>query len=152
MLSGNSWDWETLWPKGRLVSGPQASHSSNHTLLACQIHVSRCNPNPVWVFKASSFIRNICLFTSSQVVSHSLRPLCVWKLLRRQEWSKRCACRLDFPRMCDEQANARHSSLCSSLIACFPQTQRLVPLPAMPRRGWVSDEKGAENRISVIRI
>lgn len=102
---------------------------------------------------------SVCLLPSASLCAparscevHSPCPLWVWKLLRRQERSKRCTCRLDFSRLCDEQANARHSSLCSRLIACFSQTQRLVPLPMTPRRGWVCDEKGAENRINVIGI
>lgn len=57
-----------------------------------------------------------------------------------------------FPACVTSRRTARRSSLCSRLIACFSQTQRLVPLPVTPQRGWVCDEKGAENRISVIRI
>ena len=118
---------------------------------ASQWLVCRYNPNPLWVLKASFFIRNICLFVSPRifvyhrclpgclVVSHTLSSsssacmraaeegntgVCVsWML-----WLVVCVCVCVVGR----QASPWCSSLCSRLIACFSQTQRLVLYPVTP--------------------
>lgn len=105
------------------------------------------NPNLLWVLKASYFIRNICLFISRHVfvytsvlagrvvVSHSLLlVLCMCEnCWGGQQWSVRLNLDTRVVCVCVVGRQVPGICHCSRLIACFSQTQRLVPLPVTPR-------------------
>lgn len=91
---------------------------------------SECSKPP------TSLEASVCLFLTASLRASPHLPLSPhslheWNMLRKAEmvWNWTLS-------LCSGSATTQHLSLCSRLIGCFSQTQRLVPLLVTPWCGW----------------